>query len=383
MQLQSYSSYLAAELRDNPPRQKGQRTRARLLLAAAQVLEERGFHAMRVGDITAQAEVAEGSFYVYFKDKTEISVEALARFFDDYVAKAMTPASGDTPFARIRSTNRLWFRVCRANPGLMKCVFQVGDYVPEFLQISQKINRRWAEVVAESIQRRRAEDDPDAVRLAGYMLVAIAQDQERDNLQIIASNWIYDAIEAAGYPQPAVIPFNLETALPHQYDELAAMIEREFGKLDGLLLNASIVGPRTPLEQLSGDNFMRVMQVNVNATFMLTSALLPLLKLSSDASVVFTSSSVGRKGRAYWGAYAVSKFATEGLMQVLADEVDGVAPVRANSINPGATRTDMRAQAYPGENPASNPLPEAIMPVYLYLMGPDSSGVNGQAFDAQ
>jgi len=126
-----------------------------------------------------------------------------------------------------------------------------------------------------------------------------------------------------------------------------------------------------------------VMQVNVNATFMLTSALLPLLKLSSDASVVFTSSSVGRKGRAYWGAYAVSKFATEGLMQVLADEVDGVAPVRANSINPGATRTDMRAQAYPGENPASNPLPEAIMPVYLYLMGPDSSGVNGQAFDAQ
>ncbi|MDO9624038.1 MAG: YciK family oxidoreductase [Pseudomonas sp.] len=194
---------------------------------------------------------------------------------------------------------------------------------------------------------------------------------------------VYDAIEAAGHPQPAVIPFNLETALAHQYDELAAMIESEFGKLDGLLHNASIVGPRTPLEQLSGDNFMRVMQVNVNATFMLTSTLLPLLKLSSDASVVFTSSSVGRKGRAYWGAYAVSKFATEGLMQVLADEVDGVAPVRANSINPGATRTDMRAQAYPGENPMNNPLPEAILPVYLYLLGPDSNGVNGQAFDAQ
>ncbi|MEX6502136.1 YciK family oxidoreductase [Pseudomonas zhanjiangensis] len=194
---------------------------------------------------------------------------------------------------------------------------------------------------------------------------------------------VYDAIEAAGHPQPAVIPFNLETALPHQYDELAAMIEREFGRLDGLLHNAAIVGPRTPLEQLSGDNFMRVMQINVNAAFMLTSALLPLLKLSSDASVIFTSSSVGRKGRAYWGAYAVSKFATEGLMQVLADEVDGVAPVRANSVNPGATRTDMRAQAYPGENPANNPPAEAIMPVYLYLMGPDSSGVNGQAFDAQ
>ena len=194
---------------------------------------------------------------------------------------------------------------------------------------------------------------------------------------------VYDAIDAAGHPQAAVIPFNLETALPHQYDELAAMIENEFGKLDGLLHNASIIGPRTPLEQLSGDNFMRVMQVNVNAMFMLTSTLLPLLKLSADASVVFTSSSVGRKGRAYWGAYAVSKFATEGLMQVLADEVDGIANVRANSVNPGATRTDMRAQAYPGESPQNNPLPEAIMPVYLYLMGPDSTGVNGQAFDAQ
>ena len=193
----------------------------------------------------------------------------------------------------------------------------------------------------------------------------------------------YDAIEQAGHPKAAVIPFDLESAMPHQYNELAAMLEKEFGKLDGLLHNASIIGPRTPLEQLSGEHFMRVMQINVNAMFMLTSTLLPLLKLSTDASVVFTSSSVGRKGRAYWGAYAVSKFATEGLMQVMADEVDGLTAIRANSVNPGGTRTDMRAQAYPGENPHNNPTPDAIMPVYLYLMGPDSQGINGQAFDAQ
>ena len=196
-------------------------------------------------------------------------------------------------------------------------------------------------------------------------------------------NQLYDEIEAAGHPQPVVIPFNLETALPHQYDELAATIEAEFGRLDGLLHNAAIVGPRTPLEQLSGDNFMRVMQINVNAMFMLTATLLPLLKLSEDASVIFTSSSVGRKGRAYWGAYGVSKFATEGLMQTLADEIDGLGSLRANSINPGATRTDMRAQAYPAEDPTNNPTPEEIMPVYLYLMGPDSKGINGQALDAQ
>lgn len=213
---------------------------------------------------------------------------------------------------------------------------------------------------------------------AAHSATVLLLGKNEDNL-----NRVYDDIEAAGYPRPAVIPFNLETALPHQYDELAAMIEREFGRLDGLLHNAAIVGPRTPLEQLSGDNFMRVMQVNVNAMFMLTSTLLPLLRLSADASVIFTSSSVGRKGRAYWGAYAVSKFATEGLMQVLADELDGTASIRANSVNPGATRTDMRAKAYPGENPLVNPLPQDIMPVYLYLMGPDSAGINGQALNAQ
>lgn len=155
---------------------------------------------------------------------------------------------------------------------------------------------------------------------------------------------VYDEIEAAGQPQPVVIPFNLETALPHQYDELAAMIEKEFGHLDGLLHNASIIGPRTPIEQLSGENFMRVMHVNVNAMFMLTSTLLPLLKLSQDASVVFTSSSVGRKGRAYWGAYGVSKFATEGLMQTLADELDNVAPVRRYPARPPGFASGLRWQ---------------------------------------
>ncbi|MBW5415470.1 MULTISPECIES: YciK family oxidoreductase [unclassified Pseudomonas] len=196
-------------------------------------------------------------------------------------------------------------------------------------------------------------------------------------------NEVYDEIEAAGHPQAVVVPFDLEAARPEQFEELAAMVETEFGRLDGLLHNAGILGPRTSVEQTSGEAFMQVMQVNVNAVFMLTRALLPLLRQSNDASIIFTSSSVGRKGRAYWGAYAVSKFANEGLMQVVADEMDGTAAVRANSINPGGTRTDMRALAYPAENPARNPTPEEIMPVYLYLMGPDSAHVNGQAFNAQ
>ncbi len=200
---------------------------------------------------------------------------------------------------------------------------------------------------------------------------------------IEALEHIYDQIEAAGHPQPAIYPLNLETAQAHEYDELAATLEREFGHIDGVLHNAAQLGPMAPIDQYAADHWQRVMQVNVNAAFNLTRTLLPLLRLSSDASVVFTSSSVGRKGRAFWGAYAVSKFATEGLMQVLADELDGTGNVRANCINPGATRTSMRAAAYPGENPDKNPSPEDIMPVYLYLMGADSQGINGQSFDAQ
>lgn len=195
-------------------------------------------------------------------------------------------------------------------------------------------------------------------------------------------NQVYDEIVAAGHAEPVVIPLDLKTATTAQFDELGVMIESEFGQLDGLLNNASILGPRMPLQQIDDAKFAEVMQVNLQATFALTRALLPLLQLSKDASIVFTSSGVGRKGRAYWGPYAVSKFATEGLMQVLADELDETQ-VRANSVNPGATRTSMRTAAYPGEHPEINPLPEAIMPVYLYLLGPDSQGVNGQAFDAQ
>lgn len=194
---------------------------------------------------------------------------------------------------------------------------------------------------------------------------------------------VYDEIVAAGWPEPAICPLNLNETAYEPYEQIAEVIEEEFGRLDGVLHNAGQLGQITPIENSRVDTWFQIMQVNVTAAFMLTKALLPLLKQSPDASVVFTSSSVGRKGRAHWGAYAVSKFATEGLMQVLADELENISHIRVNSINPGATNTTMRRLAYPGELPTANPPPEAIMPTYLYLMGPDSTGINGQALDAQ
>lgn len=194
---------------------------------------------------------------------------------------------------------------------------------------------------------------------------------------------VYDEIEAADHPQPAIVPLNLESATEHEYLELANTLEQEFGRLDGLLHNASLLGLRTPIESYDPVVWNQVMQVNVTAGFMLTQALIPLLSQSEDASIIFTTSSVGRTGKAFWGAYGVSKFATEGLAQILAQELENTTHIRVNCINPGATRTQMRASAYPAENPETNPTPEQIMPLYLYLMGPDSKTVNGQSLDAQ
>jgi NAD(P)-dependent dehydrogenase (short-subunit alcohol dehydrogenase family) len=193
---------------------------------------------------------------------------------------------------------------------------------------------------------------------------------------------VYDEIEQAGYPQPAIYPMNLEGANPNDYENLANILETEFGRLDGLLHNASLLGTLTPLEHYDVNLWYQVMQVNLNAPFLLTGACLGLMKRTDDASIVFTSGGVGRKGKAYWGAYSVSKFAIEGMMQVLADELEANTAIRVNSINPGAVRTAMMAEAYPGIDPQTFSPPEAIMPLYLYLMGPDSREVNGQALNA-
>lgn len=195
---------------------------------------------------------------------------------------------------------------------------------------------------------------------------------------------VYDEIESAGHPKPAIVPLNFEGAAVKEYEELAMTIEDNFDRLDGILHNAAILGNRSPVELYDPEIWSKVMHVNATAPFLLSRAMIPLLRKSEDASVIFTSSGVGRKAKAYWGAYAVSKFAIEGLSQLLADELDDDRHnVRVNSLNPGATRTNMRATAYPAENPQQNPTPEDLMPVYLYLMGRDSGKVNGQQIDAQ
>jgi NAD(P)-dependent dehydrogenase (short-subunit alcohol dehydrogenase family) len=194
---------------------------------------------------------------------------------------------------------------------------------------------------------------------------------------------LYDEIEAAGGAKPAIIEMDLSTAPEDSYANLAASLGNEFSCLDGILHNAALLGDRRPLANATYTTWLEVMQVNVNAQFLLTRCLLPLLHLAPAASIVMTSSGVGRTGKAYWGAYAVSKFATEGFMQVLASELEHTSRIRVNSLNPRATNTAMRRAAYPAETPTNNPAPQDIMPAYLFLMGDDSAGVTGRAFDAR
>jgi NAD(P)-dependent dehydrogenase (short-subunit alcohol dehydrogenase family) len=194
---------------------------------------------------------------------------------------------------------------------------------------------------------------------------------------------VYDEIEAIdGAPRPSIAVMDLAAADDNAYRTLAESLTEEFGRLDGLVNNASILGERFSIEQYDAGMWQRVMHVNVTATFALTQVCLPLLHRSEDASIIFTSSGVGRQGKPFWGAYAVSKFATEGLSQVLASEQQH-GNLRVNCINPGPVRTEMRRAAYPAENRDALTGPEGILPTYMYLLGPDSKGVTGESLDAQ
>ncbi len=193
---------------------------------------------------------------------------------------------------------------------------------------------------------------------------------------------VYDEIEETTNTRPTIFPYDLNTLAGDVAAEMAYAVEQEYGRLDGLLLNASLLGTKMAIAQYPEQDWENVMATNVNSCFYLTKAFLPLLEASDQGRIVFTTSSVGREGRAYWGAYAVSKFATEGLMQVLANELGNTTNIRTFAINPGGTRTNMRASAYPGENPSSVPHPQEHMPLYRFLMSDAAAQYNGLSLDA-
>lgn len=215
----------------------------------------------------------------------------------------------------------------------------------------------------------------DAAR-AGAELVLVGRN-------VLKLQGLHAEIEQIAPGRALMAPLDLERALANDYDTLAAAVQSRYGRLDGLVHCAALLGALTPIEHYDVPTWAKVLHVNLTAAFALTQVLLPSLRQSIDASVIFTSSSVGRKGRAYWGSYAVSKFGVEGLMQVLADELTGNSNVRVNSINPGPVRTLMRRQAYPSEALSASAPPETLTGPYLQLLGPRGAGITGQALSCQ
>ncbi len=193
---------------------------------------------------------------------------------------------------------------------------------------------------------------------------------------------VYDDIVAAGGQEPAIVPLDIKGATPSHYQQMTQTIIDQFGRLDGVLHNASILGHHSAFKDIEAQEWQDVMHINLNGMVFMTQALIPALEKAESASVIFTTSSVGRKGRAFWGTYAVSKFTTEGVMQTLANEYRNKS-LHFNCINPGGTHTQMQAKAFPAENPDTLKTPEDIMPTYLYLMGEESKETTGQSLDCQ
>jgi NAD(P)-dependent dehydrogenase (short-subunit alcohol dehydrogenase family) len=191
-----------------------------------------------------------------------------------------------------------------------------------------------------------------------------------------------EIVDIDGALRPSIAVVDFATAGNDEFTTLARSIEDTFGRLDGLVHNAGILGQRLSLEQYDPGEWQRVMHINLTVPFVLTQLLMPMLRVSADPSVIFTSSGVGRVGKAFWGAYSASKFGTEALAQILAAENEHTS-LKSNCINPGPVRTKMRLEAYPAEDRDKLPAPGDILAAYVYLLGPDSKGVTGKSIDAQ
>lgn len=189
---------------------------------------------------------------------------------------------------------------------------------------------------------------------------------------------LYDQIIDVGHKEPVIVPIDLKEITAESATVLANSILQDFGKLDGLLHNAAELGSPSPMDQYDMSHWDEVMQVNLHAPYLLTRALLPLLKQDTTTSIIFTSADQGRNPTAYWGAYSIAYAGIEAQMKLWAEELENTSNIKINSIDPGPVRTALRRRSHPGEDQASLITPQAIANAYLYLFAKDTS--HGQQF---
>ena len=186
---------------------------------------------------------------------------------------------------------------------------------------------------------------------------------------------LYDEIVAAGFSEPVIYPLDYEKMTPEDCDTLKEVINKEFGKLDGLFNNAGWLGASSPIQQYDLKLWHRVIQINLNATLMLTQACLPLLNNDTSSSIVFT---LDDKNTAYWGAYGVAKAGLRTFMEILADEIDSTK-INVIGLDPGKVRTNFRTRAFPAEDPGTHSTPDEVAKIAAYLLSEDSNKINNMA----
>ncbi len=191
----------------------------------------------------------------------------------------------------------------------------------------------------------------------------------------------YDAIIAAGGPLPAITPLDLCSAGDEDFQQLAQLIRQEFGRLDGIVHCAARLKQLQPLANETLDEWLLLLRVNLAAPFALTRACLPLLKSSEEASVIFVSESHGINPAAYWGGFAVSKFALAGLLKVWSDELSSAGTLRMNIVIPGPLQTPQRALTHPGEDKSQLRKPDDVVPAFLYLLSENSRDISGEIIE--
>ncbi len=194
---------------------------------------------------------------------------------------------------------------------------------------------------------------------------------------------LYDAIVADGHPQPTILPLDLSTATADDFGNVTGAIRAQLGRLDGLVHTAAVLGSLGPIEHQSFDVWLKVLRVNLAAPMALTRSALPLLADAPDACVLFTLDARGEEPRAYWGAYAASKAGLSALVTTLADEWEARANLRIDAIVPGPMRTPLRMLTHPGEERSALPPPDALVPLYLYLLGMQPKAESGARIDAR
>ncbi|WNL45252.1 SDR family NAD(P)-dependent oxidoreductase [Dyella sp. BiH032] len=191
---------------------------------------------------------------------------------------------------------------------------------------------------------------------------------------------LYDAMVAEQLPEPVIHPLDLEAATPNDYQAVADGLERDFGRLDGIVHAAASFDGLTPIAMHKPDEWLRALHVNVSAPFALTQACMPLLTAAPDSAVVFVLDNPELVRKAHWGAYGVAKAALERFVEILHQETE-TTPLRAHALLPAPMRTALRRQAYFGEDTSKLPLPDAAAQAAVYLLGPQGAASRGTTLD--